>query len=158
MLSMTLHPEELRDPVMEKPTQFDAAKAESFAGNLLQTLNYGALCLMTSIGHRTGSLRPDHHLRRHPRPGQTAQHSQGNSPQPESRRNLPDAGHPIGTFLYAISTMHCMTVSLARGGEGLGAMLGEEKTRDYLKRAGFSSVETHQLAHDIQNNWYVVRK
>ncbi len=22
-------------------------------------------------------------------------------------------GHPIGTFLYTISTMHCMTVSLA---------------------------------------------
>lgn len=66
--------------------------------------------------------------------------------------------HPIGTFLYAISTMHCMTVSLAQGGEGLGAMWGEEKTREYLERAGFRSIETHQLAHDIQNNWYVVRK
>lgn len=69
-----------------------------------------------------------------------------------------DIGHPIGTFLYAISTMHCMTVSLAQGGEGLGAMWGEEKTREYLRRAGFRAVETHQLAHDIQNNWYVVRK
>jgi ubiquinone/menaquinone biosynthesis C-methylase UbiE len=67
-------------------------------------------------------------------------------------------GHPIGTFLYAISCMHCMTVSLAQGGEGLGAMWGEEKTREYLKRAGFRSIETHQLAHDFQNNWYVVRK
>ena len=67
-------------------------------------------------------------------------------------------GHPIGTFLYAISTMHCMTVSLAQGGEGLGAMWGEEKTREYLQKAGFRTVETHQLAHDIQNNWYVVRK
>jgi 2-polyprenyl-3-methyl-5-hydroxy-6-metoxy-1,4-benzoquinol methylase len=67
-------------------------------------------------------------------------------------------GHPIGTFLYAISTMHCMTVSLAQGGEGLGAMWGEEKTREYLGKAGFRSVETNVLAHDIQNNWYVVRK
>lgn len=67
-------------------------------------------------------------------------------------------GHPIGTFLYTISTMHCMTVSLAQGGEGLGAMWGEEKTREYLAQAGFRSVETNQLAHDIQNNWYVVRK
>jgi 2-polyprenyl-3-methyl-5-hydroxy-6-metoxy-1,4-benzoquinol methylase len=66
--------------------------------------------------------------------------------------------HPTGTLLYAISTMHCMTVSLAQGGEGLGAMWGEEKAREYLQRAGFRSVETHQLAHDIQNNWYVVRK
>jgi 2-polyprenyl-3-methyl-5-hydroxy-6-metoxy-1,4-benzoquinol methylase len=67
-------------------------------------------------------------------------------------------GHPLGTFLYAISTMHCMTVSLAQGGEGLGAMWGEEKTREYLQKAGFCSIETNQLAHDIQNNWYVVRK
>jgi hypothetical protein len=66
--------------------------------------------------------------------------------------------HPIGTFLYAISTMHCMTVSLAQGGEGLGAMWGEEKTREYLQKAGFRSIETNQLEHDIQNNWYVVRK
>lgn len=67
-------------------------------------------------------------------------------------------GHPIGTFLYTISTMHCMTVSLAQGGEGLGAMWGEEKTREYLEKAGFRSVETNTFAHDIQNNWYVVRK
>ena len=50
--------------------------------------------------------------------------------------------HPIGTFLYTVSCMHCMTVSLAQGGEGLGAMWGEEKTREYLQRAGFRSVET----------------
>jgi ubiquinone/menaquinone biosynthesis C-methylase UbiE len=66
--------------------------------------------------------------------------------------------HPLGTFLYTISCMHCMTVSLAQGGEGLGAMWGEEKTREYLTRAGFKSIEKHELAHDIQNNWYVVRK
>jgi len=69
-----------------------------------------------------------------------------------------DIEHPIGTFLYTISCMHCMTVSLAQGGEGLGAMWGEEKTREYLQRAGFRSITTHRLAHDIQNNWYVVRK
>jgi 2-polyprenyl-3-methyl-5-hydroxy-6-metoxy-1,4-benzoquinol methylase len=66
--------------------------------------------------------------------------------------------HPFGTFLYTISCMHCMTVSLAQGGEGLGAMWGEEKTREYLQKAGFRSVTTHRLAHDIQNNWYVVTK
>ncbi len=69
-----------------------------------------------------------------------------------------DIGHPIGPFLYAVSTMHCMTVSLAHGGEGLGTMWGEEKTREYLHRAGFRSIETNQLAHDFANNWYVVRK
>ncbi|HEX2340925.1 MAG TPA: class I SAM-dependent methyltransferase [Vicinamibacterales bacterium] len=69
-----------------------------------------------------------------------------------------DIEHPIGTFLYTVSCMHCMTVSLAQGGEGVGAMWGEEMTRDYLDRAGFRSIVTHRLAHDIQNSWYVVRK
>lgn len=66
--------------------------------------------------------------------------------------------HPLGPALYTISCMHCMTVSLAQGGEGLGAMWGEEKTHEFLREAGFGSIQTHQLAHDIQNNWYVVRK
>jgi len=69
-----------------------------------------------------------------------------------------DIEHPIGTLLYTISCMHCMTVSLAEGGEGLGAMWGEEKTREYLLKAGFRSITMHRLAHDIQNNWYVVTK
>jgi ubiquinone/menaquinone biosynthesis C-methylase UbiE len=73
----------------------------------------------------------------------------------DARKNL---DHPLGTFLYTVSCMHCMTVSLAQGGEGLGAMWGEEKTREYLANSGFRSIEKHELAHDIQNNWYVVRK
>jgi ubiquinone/menaquinone biosynthesis C-methylase UbiE len=66
--------------------------------------------------------------------------------------------HPLGPLLYTVSCMHCMTVSLAQNGEGLGAMWGEEKTREYLQKAGFASVEKHELAHDIQNNWYVIKK
>jgi 2-polyprenyl-3-methyl-5-hydroxy-6-metoxy-1,4-benzoquinol methylase len=70
-----------------------------------------------------------------------------------------DINHPIGTFLYTISCMHCMTVSLAqKDGEGLGAMWGEEKTKEYLRNAGFTNVETKKLSHDFQNNWYVVTK
>jgi hypothetical protein len=66
----------------------------------------------------------------------------------------------LGIRLVRFSTpslvWHCMTVSLAQGGEGLGAMWGEERTRQY-QQAGFRSIETHQLAHD-SNNWYVVKK
>ncbi|RPI54379.1 MAG: class I SAM-dependent methyltransferase [Acidobacteria bacterium] len=68
-----------------------------------------------------------------------------------------DIAHPLGTLLYTVSCMHCMTVSLAQDGEGLGAMWGEEKTQEYLRRAGFGSVTVNRLAHDVQNNWYVVR-
>lgn len=69
-----------------------------------------------------------------------------------------DKDHPIGPFLYTISCMHCMTVSLAQNGEGLGAMWGEEKAKEYLANAGFTSVQTHKLEHDFQNNWYVAGK
>jgi hypothetical protein len=69
-----------------------------------------------------------------------------------------DVDHPLGTLLYTISCMHCMTVSLAQGGEGLGAMWGEEKTLEYLRKAGFGNVTKNRLAHDVQNNWYVVRR
>jgi capsular polysaccharide biosynthesis protein len=51
-----------------------------------------------------------------------------------------------------------MTVSLSQGGEGLGAMWGEEKVREYLNEAGFSLIKTNTLSHDIQNNWYVIYK
>ena len=67
-------------------------------------------------------------------------------------------GHPLGPFLYTISTMHCTTVSLAQGGEGLGTMWGEEKAGEMLAEAGFSNVQTRRLDHDIANTYYVVRK
>jgi hypothetical protein len=66
--------------------------------------------------------------------------------------------HELGPLLYTISCMHCMTVSLAQGGMGLGTMWGEEKARDMLRDAGFSKIAVHQLAHDPQNLYYVVRK
>ena len=66
--------------------------------------------------------------------------------------------HPIGPFLYTISTMHCMTVSLAQGGEGLGTMWGEEKALEMLEEAGFGEVEVKRLPHDFQNSYYVAKK
>jgi 2-polyprenyl-3-methyl-5-hydroxy-6-metoxy-1,4-benzoquinol methylase len=66
--------------------------------------------------------------------------------------------HPIGPFLYTVSTMHCMTVSLAQGGQGLGTMWGEEKAKEMLEEAGFTKVEVEQLPHDIFNNYFIVTK
>jgi len=66
--------------------------------------------------------------------------------------------HPISPFLYTISTMHCMTVSLAQGGIGLGTMWGEELAVEMLGIAGFAKVEVNQLEHDFSNNFYVTRK
>ena len=65
--------------------------------------------------------------------------------------------HPAGTFLYTVSVMHCMTVSLAAGGMGLGTCWGRERAQQMLKEAGFQSVRIEQLSHDFQNEYYIVR-
>jgi len=65
--------------------------------------------------------------------------------------------HPIGPTLYAVSVMHCMTVSLAQGGEGLGTMWGEQTAQEYLKEAGFSDIQSHHLEGDPMHVFYVAR-
>lgn len=66
--------------------------------------------------------------------------------------------HPIGPLLYTVSCMHCMTVSLAYGGDGLGTMWGEELALQMLRDAGFGSTRIEQLPHDIQNQYYINHK
>ncbi|MBX2861863.1 MAG: class I SAM-dependent methyltransferase [Vampirovibrio sp.] len=67
--------------------------------------------------------------------------------------------HPLGTFLYTISCLHCMTVSLAQpDGMGLGALWGEEQAVKMLNDAGFSKVDVEQLPHDFMNNYYVAAR
>ena len=68
-----------------------------------------------------------------------------------------NTGHTIGTLLYSLSCTHCMTVSLAQGGLGVGAMWGEQLTREFLANAGFHQVERQTLLHDIQNYYYIVK-
>lgn len=65
--------------------------------------------------------------------------------------------HPLGPFLYTISYTHCMTVSLAQGGAGLGTCWGRELAETMLRDAGFGEVSVHTLAHDIQNFFYLAR-
>jgi len=64
-------------------------------------------------------------------------------------------GRPIAPLIYTISCMHCMTVSLEQGGLGLGAAWGEEMALSMLDDAGFKSVNTHTLEHDIMNTYFV---
>ncbi len=63
--------------------------------------------------------------------------------------------HPLGTFLYTISCMHCMSVSLAGGGPGLGSAWGREVALSMLADAGFGDVKVHELPHDAINDYYV---
>lgn len=66
--------------------------------------------------------------------------------------------HPVGPLLYTLSTTHCMTVSLAQDGEGLGTMWGREKATELLNAAGFSQIRIEQLEHDFQNDYYIIHK
>ena len=67
-------------------------------------------------------------------------------------------GHPLGPWLYTISTFHCMTVSLALGGEGLGTCWGEQQARELLAEAGFPEVTVARVEGDILNNYYIAAK
>jgi 2-polyprenyl-3-methyl-5-hydroxy-6-metoxy-1,4-benzoquinol methylase len=69
-----------------------------------------------------------------------------------------DIDHPLGAYLYTVSCMHCMTVSLAHDGEGLGTMWGEEKARKMLADAGFRKVELKSLPEDLINFYYIATK
>jgi ubiquinone/menaquinone biosynthesis C-methylase UbiE len=66
--------------------------------------------------------------------------------------------HPLGPYLYTVSCLHCMTVSLALDGAGLGTVWGEEKALELLAEAGFGEVEVRTLEHDIVNNYYIMTK
>lgn len=65
---------------------------------------------------------------------------------------------PMAPFMYTISCLHCMTVSLAQNGIGLGAMWGKEKAIHMLNDAGFSESDVKELPHDPVNYYYIARK
>jgi len=75
-----------------------------------------------------------------------------------SSRLEDNVSHPMGPFLYGMSTMHCMTVSLALGGAGLGTVWGEQTALEMLREAGLGKVEVSRLEDDPLNNYYVARR
>jgi SAM-dependent methyltransferase len=62
---------------------------------------------------------------------------------------------PWAPFLYTVSTMHCMTVSLGLDGDGLGTVWGEQLATRMLYEAGFTDVAIHTVEGDLFNNYYV---
>jgi ubiquinone/menaquinone biosynthesis C-methylase UbiE len=66
--------------------------------------------------------------------------------------------HTLGPFLYTVSCNHCMTVSLADDGAGLGTMWGEQVASQMLHEAGFTHVEVKHVKGDIANSYYIASK
>lgn len=64
---------------------------------------------------------------------------------------------PWASFLYAASTVHCMSVSLGQGGDGLGTVWGVQTAERMIREAGFSDVVVHDLEADPFNAYFVAR-
>jgi Zn-dependent membrane protease YugP len=61
-------------------------------------------------------------------------------------------------MIYTFSTLHCMTVSLANKGMGLGTAWGEQRAKEMLGQAGFEQVTVQKVEGDILNNYYISAK
>ncbi len=56
---------------------------------------------------------------------------------------------PMGKLVYSVSTLYCMTTSLAHGGAGIGAAMGEPKARELAVAAGFSHFRRLPIEDDF---------
>jgi SAM-dependent methyltransferase len=69
-----------------------------------------------------------------------------------------NVANPMAAVQYAISTLHCMTVSLAHDGAGIGTAFGEGLARRMLENAGFVDVVVHQAPGDPMDAIYLSRR
>lgn len=67
-------------------------------------------------------------------------------------------GVPMNTYRYTVSLMHCMPVSLALNGAGLGTMWGRQLAISMLADAGFTGVECAEIDEDPSNYYYIATK
>lgn len=69
-----------------------------------------------------------------------------------------NVGNPLAPWMYGVSTLHCMTVSLAHGGAGLGTVWGEQLARTMLADAGFTETGVYDVPDDPLDSVYVTHK
>ena len=76
--------------------------------------------------------------------------------EPRVGETLEDNLNPGGAMMYAMSTLHCLTQSLANGGEGLGAAWGPKLAEEYCREAGFGHFRLLEIDNPF-NAFYEVR-
>lgn len=76
--------------------------------------------------------------------------------EPNASSNLEDNLDDRGAMLYGISTMHCLTQSLAEGGAGLGTAWGRQLAEDYAARAGFGGFEHLESISNRFTSFYLL--
>ena len=65
--------------------------------------------------------------------------------------------NPMAPILYSVSTLHCLTVSLAHDGAGIGTVFGEGLARRMLAEAGFGESNVHAAPGNPSDAIYVTR-
>lgn len=68
-----------------------------------------------------------------------------------------NVAHPLAPFLYAISTLHCLTISLAHDG-GRAWDWGEQLACKMLRDAGFREVTMKEVPNEPINALFVALK
>ncbi len=76
--------------------------------------------------------------------------------EPDAANDLSENLSREGALLYAMSTLHCLTVSLAHGGEGLGTAWGPRRAEELCLEAGFRSFRRLEIQNPF-NAFYEVR-
>lgn len=69
-----------------------------------------------------------------------------------------NVGVPLRAYMYTVSTMHCMSVSLGLDGVGLGTCWGHQLATSMLSDAGFRDIAVNEIESDPVNFYYVARK
>jgi SAM-dependent methyltransferase len=67
-------------------------------------------------------------------------------------------GNPFAPVLYGVSTLHCLTVSLAHDGAGIGTCFGERLALRLLDEAGFTGVTVDVAPADPTDAVYLAWK
>ena len=67
--------------------------------------------------------------------------------EPNASDNPLENRNPVGRCFSSVSPLHCLTVSLAYDGAGLGTVIGEKGARQLAEEAGFSSFRRLSVEH-----------
>lgn len=77
--------------------------------------------------------------------------------EPNVGSDLDDNLGDIGALFYGISTLHCLTQSLAQEGAGLGAAWGREQAEEMAAEAGFASIDRLDEITNRFSAFYLLR-
>ena len=75
-----------------------------------------------------------------------------------SSRLEDNIGVPMAPYLYTVSTMHSMSVSLGLDGSGLGTVWGRQLATAMLEDAGFADIRVSEIETDPLNYYYIAQK